>query len=135
MDEQEPQEEEEAAADEEEEAEPAPKKEKKKKAKRTDRLTDKAALDAKLKEDNWQITEKPLPTKEGGARCAGRGARAHLSANSSRANARSSPRLEAGPYGHGLWRRCSMPKSRPSSRPPWPPSTYSRSRSIERDAG
>ena len=49
-----------------EEAEPAPKKEKKKKAKRTDRLTDKAALDAKLKEDNWQITEKPRPTKEGG---------------------------------------------------------------------
>ena len=69
MDEQEPQEEEEAAAaDEEEEAEPAPKKEKKKKAKRTDRLTDKAALDAKLKEDNWQITEKPRPTKEGGAK-------------------------------------------------------------------
>merc|ERR1711938_148663 len=69
MDEQEPQEEEEAAAAEEEEAEPAPKKEKKKKkAKRTDRLTDKAALDAKLKEDNWQITEKPRPTKEGGAK-------------------------------------------------------------------
>ena len=67
MDEQEPQEEEEPAA-EEEEAEPAPKKEKKKKAKRTDRLTDKAALDAKLKEDNWQITEKPRPTKEGGAK-------------------------------------------------------------------
>ena len=68
MDEQEPQEEDEPAADEEEEAEPAPKKEKKKKAKRTDRLTDKAALDAKLKEDNWQITEKPRPTKEGGAK-------------------------------------------------------------------
>jgi len=68
MDEQEPQEEEEEPAADEEEAEPAPKKEKKKKAKRTDRLTDKAALDAKLKEDNWQITEKPRPTKEGGAK-------------------------------------------------------------------
>ena len=68
MDEQEPQEDEEPAADEEEEAPEAPKKEKKKKAKRTDRLTDKAALDAKLKEDNWQITEKPRPTKEGGAK-------------------------------------------------------------------
>ena len=68
MDEQEAQEEEDEPAAEEEEAEPAPKKEKKKKAKRTDRLTDKAALDAKLKEDNWQITEKPRPTKEGGAK-------------------------------------------------------------------
>ena len=70
MDEQEPQEEEEAAPAEEEEVneEPAPKKEKKKKAKRTDRLTDKAALDAKLKEDNWEIKEKPRPTKEGGAK-------------------------------------------------------------------
>ena len=68
MDEQEPQEEDEEPAAEEEEAEPAPKKEKKKKAKRTDRLTDKAALDAKLKEDNWQITEKPRPTKEGGGK-------------------------------------------------------------------
>ena len=69
MDEQEPQEEEdEPAAEEEEVNEPAPKKEKKKKAKRTDRLTDKAALDAKLKEDNWEIKEKPRPTKEGGAK-------------------------------------------------------------------
>ena len=65
MDEQEPQEEDEPAKRRRSEA---PKKEKKKKAKRTDRLTDKAALDAKLKEDNWEIKEKPRPTKEGGAK-------------------------------------------------------------------
>ena len=32
---------------------------------RTDRLTDKAALEAKLREDNWTITEKQYRSKDG----------------------------------------------------------------------
>ena len=41
------------------------KKEKKPKAKRTDRLTDKDALNARMKEDNWTVTEKMRPAKDG----------------------------------------------------------------------
>ena len=65
MDEQRPPEEEDeaVAAEEAPKEEPAPKKKAKgvrrKSRKPTDRLTDKAAFEAKLREDNWQVEERP----------------------------------------------------------------------------
>ena len=54
-----------ADEDEEEPKAKKAKKEKKPKAKRTDRLTDKDALNARMKEDNWTVTEKMRPAKDG----------------------------------------------------------------------